>query len=105
MIVIGSIGCNAMNESNPIDPPEEKRGTPLLASEVRRIVGDVPDSRVLAILATGATLEELEEAVAWANAESDVMGELELPLTGTIAQLYEILTIDEALEAEAERRE
>jgi hypothetical protein len=84
--------------------PERSPGPrkPLTASEVRRLVGDVPDARVQAILATGATLEELEEAAAWASGESDVLGELERPLTGTIAQLYDILTIDEAYESERE---
>ncbi|HLB07812.1 MAG TPA: hypothetical protein VJN41_09015 [Alphaproteobacteria bacterium] len=84
----------------PAESPEQHK--PLSASEVRRLVGDIPDSQVQAILATGATLEELEEAVAWASGESDVLGELEHPLTGTIAQLYDILTIDEAFEGERE---
>ncbi|MFQ5953930.1 MAG: hypothetical protein ACE5JZ_02580 [Kiloniellales bacterium] len=59
------------------------------------IAGDLGDARIARILATGATVEDLEEAVAWAAGESDVMGEERLPLSGRVAKLYEILTADE----------
>jgi DNA polymerase III gamma/tau subunit len=59
--------------------------------DVRDIVGALDDAKVAALLATGAKPEELEEAMAWASGESDVMGELERPLEGVVARLYEIL--------------
>ena len=62
------------------------------------VAGETGDSKVAAILATGATLEDLEEAVAWASGESDVMGEERLPLSGLASVLYDILTADEAYE-------
>ena len=62
------------------------------------MAGETGDSKVAAILATGATLEDLEEAVAWASGESDVMGEERLPLSGRAAVIYDILTADEAYE-------
>jgi hypothetical protein len=40
---------------------------------------------------------ELEEAAAWMSGESDVMGELERPLAGVVAQVCEILSADEEL--------
>ena len=37
------------------------------------------------------TAEELDEAVAWAEAEDDVMGDQRRSLSGTAARIYEIL--------------
>lgn len=67
----------------------------ITAQDVRDIVGDLDDTKVAALLATGANPEELEEARAWASGESDVMGELERPLEGVVARLYDILTSGE----------
>jgi hypothetical protein len=66
--------------------------------EVARITGPIDAEKIAQILAARPTAEELEEAVAWAAGESDVMGELERPLTGTVARLYDILTAEEGLE-------
>ncbi len=61
-------------------------------SEIRQMVGDVEAAKLEAILATGATPGQIEEAMAWASGESDVMGgELERPLSGPVAAVYEIL--------------
>ncbi len=68
------------------------------AEEIRRIVGDISDARVLAILDLRPSLDELEQAVAWAAGESDVLGELELPLSGVVSELHEILTAGEEWE-------
>jgi phosphoglycolate phosphatase-like HAD superfamily hydrolase len=77
--------------------PEHKphRLTP---QDVKQIVGDLDDAKIAAILATDATVEELEEAAAWASGESDVMGELERPLEGVVATVYDILLAGEELE-------
>ena len=61
-----------------------------------RIAGETSDAKVAAILAAQASVEDLEEAVAWAGGESDVMGEERLPLSGLAAVVYDILTADEA---------
>ncbi len=66
------------------------------ASDVEEILGPMPDARIAAILATGATVRQLEEAAAWATGESDVMGELRRPVSGPVAAVYDILTADEA---------
>lgn len=78
------------------------REVELDAAEIRRIVGDITDAKIMAILKTGASLDELEQAVAWAEGESDVLGEAELPLSGPVSAVHEILTADE--ESEEERR-
>ncbi len=67
------------------------------ADDVFRLCGDISDARVAAILATGATLGDLEAAVAWADRESDVMGEARRPLDGRVAEIHEILTEGEDL--------
>jgi hypothetical protein len=53
------------------------------------------DAKTAAMLATGANAEQLEEATAWASGESHVMDDLERPLTGVVAQLYDILLTGE----------
>jgi len=70
----------------------------LTPQDVRHILGDLDDAKIAAILATDATSEELEEAAAWASGESDVMGELERPLEGVVATVYDILMTGEELE-------
>lgn len=65
------------------------------AEDVIEIVGPLTDARIMAIVATGATVEQLEEAVAWAAGESDAMGELERPASGPVAAIYDILTAEE----------
>jgi hypothetical protein len=69
-------------------PHEEDRAT---LHQIREMVGDNEDDKLEAILATGATLAEIEEALAWAAGESDVMGDLERPLVGRVAGVYEIV--------------
>jgi hypothetical protein len=67
----------------------------LTPQEIRDVVGDLDDAKIAAILATGANAGELDEAMAWASGESDVTGDLERPLTGAVAQLYDILMTGE----------
>ncbi len=78
---------------SPADPKATKPR--LTHDQILRVAGDISDAKVAAIEAMGATLEELEEAVAWATGESDVMGDQRLPLAGRTAALYDILTADE----------
>ena len=70
--------------------------------DVIHLLGDINDHKVVEILETGASLEELEEAAAWLAGESDVMGEERLPLTGAAGIVYEIIARDELPERERE---
>jgi len=63
--------------------------------EIRRLCGDVPDEKMVRILASGASVEDLEIALAWAAGESDVMGKERHALSGVAAELYDILAGDE----------
>lgn len=58
------------------------------------------DAKLAAILRTGATLEQVEQAALWAEGASDVVGKARAPLSGVVARVYEILTADQALEEE-----
>lgn len=68
---------------------------PVTAEQIVDIVGPLTDARIMAIIATGANVEEIEEAGAWADGESDVMGDLRLRATGPVAAVYDILRAEE----------
>lgn len=63
--------------------------------DVRHLLGDVADWKISAILATGASLDEINAAIAWDAGEDDVMGEERRPLSGGAAAVYDILIADE----------
>lgn len=65
--------------------------------EVKRIFGDISDHMVVEIEASGASLAELQEVAAHLAQETDVMGEMERPLTGRALALFDALRrLDEA---------
>lgn len=70
---------------------DEKGGAKVTAAQIIDIVGPLTDARVMAIIATGATIEQIEEAAAWADGESDVMGDLRLRAAPPVVAVYEIL--------------
>jgi hypothetical protein len=83
-----------MTNASKVDHPRAVRA-PLSHDQIVALAGRIDDARLAAIEACGATLEELEEAVAWARGQDDVMGRSKLPFTERVAELYDILTADE----------
>ncbi|MDJ0630134.1 MAG: hypothetical protein QNJ44_17905 [Rhodobacter sp.] len=63
--------------------------------EVRRIFGDISDHMIVEILSSGANITDLQEAAAHLAQETDVMGELERPLTGAALTIYNMLQREE----------
>lgn len=63
----------------------------LTHDEVVALVGDLEDDAIAEIIATGATARDLDEAIAWAESESDVMGELERRMGERTTTIYRIL--------------
>jgi hypothetical protein len=63
--------------------------------DLKRILGDIEDSKVIEILALKPTLAEVEEAAAWASGDGDILGKSGHPLTSVVAQIVEIVTADE----------
>ena len=59
--------------------------------EIKRLFGDINDHMVVEIQSSGATMVELEEVLAHLSQQTDVMGELERPLTGRALRLYDLL--------------
>jgi hypothetical protein len=74
---------------------------PLTSAEVRHAVGAVSDATIADILKCAPSQEELEVAVSYLRGEGSEMDRLGHPLTGKVAQLYDILSAD-ALYAEEE---
>lgn len=64
------------------------------SEDVVRIFGDIEDEKVVEVLATGATVVELEQAAVWLAQESDVMGAERRALSGNVAQVYAILATE-----------
>jgi hypothetical protein len=64
---------------------------------VRELCGDILDWKIKAIIETGASIEELEEAIAFSSGQDDLMGEERKPLAGRVAEVCDILTADEDL--------
>lgn len=77
-----------------------RRGRRLTYDDVVTLVGDLDDGKVAEILATGATAREVNEAIAWAEEASDVMGKLGKRLGGRAAQVYDILITRKPVEPE-----
>lgn len=74
---------------NPSSTPRQRGAT---LQEIREIVGDIDAAKLEAILATGATAAEVEQAVIWAQGGDDIMGgELERSLRGRIAAVHGIV--------------
>jgi hypothetical protein len=68
---------------------------PVTREDVIGIVGPLAKDRIAAIIATGATPEELTEAFLRLSAEDDMGGVLSHPVSGVIGELVEILESDE----------
>lgn len=71
---------------------------PAKLHEIIALLGDIEAARAEAILATGATLAQIEEAQAWASGEADALGDLGRSPSGTVAAVVEILSSEEPLD-------
>ena len=63
--------------------------------EIARVCGDILDWKISAIIASGASLPEVEAACAWAAGQDEALAKEREPLTGRTAAVYEILIADE----------
>lgn len=64
---------------------------PLTRADVKRVLGDIGDHAVAEIVGSDATISDLQEVAAHLALETDVMGELERPLTGRALRIYNML--------------
>lgn len=65
------------------------------SAEVRRLLGDIGAHKLAEVVASGASLAELEEVAAHLAQETDVMGQIRRPLTGRARAIYELIRRDE----------
>lgn len=91
----------ASEEADPEGDGVEQR---VSAHDVAAALGNGSEAAIADIMAINPTYEEFEIALAWAQGESDVMGEERHPLEGNAKQIYEILTAEEAWQEDAEAR-
>lgn len=66
--------------------------------DLLRLVGDVDERKVFDILALRPTVAEIEQAALWAAGDGDVLAKGGHPLTGTAAEVLDILTADQEKE-------
>lgn len=62
--------------------------------DVKSILGDLDETKMLPILALRPTVADVEEASIWLGGDADVFGDAE-PLKGVASQIITILTANE----------
>ncbi|MEQ8507853.1 MAG: hypothetical protein RIF37_17960 [Rhodospirillaceae bacterium] len=67
--------------------------------EIAKILGDEREDKLVAVISTGATIEEIERAVIYVNGDGDILGKQEHPLIGAAADVYDILVQDDLFAA------
>ena len=67
----------------------------LTREEVASVLGPVDDTLAAELMATGASLTELEEAWAWLNADEAMVNEFQPMPSGVVGLLIEILSENE----------
>jgi len=71
------------------------RGQEAIGSDLHQILGDMDDSTAVAILALHPSVAQLEEAQVWLNGAGDILGKEHRPLDGVVAQIFDMLTVEE----------
>jgi hypothetical protein len=74
---------------------QQGAGERVTLSDIRTLAGDVDEIDAAAIIATGATRAEFEEAYLYARGEGDLLSRDGRPLAGAVAEVYEILISEE----------
>ncbi len=69
----------------------EKPNAPATANEIRAIVGPCDDEIVAGVVATGATREEVLEALAWLASDDYLHRKLHHSLSGRAAAVFDVL--------------
>jgi hypothetical protein len=60
--------------------------------QVRQIAGSIGEAKIAAILATGATVEDIQEAVTLAEGKSEITGMGESTIRGHVMEVLTILS-------------
>jgi hypothetical protein len=82
----------------------DSKEQPITSSDdIRHLAGPIADHTVMAILEAEASIADLEAAVIYARGEGDYVDRLGHPLAGKVAQLTDILAMDEFYATNNER--
>jgi hypothetical protein len=82
--------------TNPVNAPPPSR------ADVVKLVGDLDDAVITAILGTGASYLEIEEAVKWATGDAEQLGKEGYGLSTAAASVHDILMADPSYEPEVD---
>ncbi|HEX5998095.1 MAG TPA: hypothetical protein VFZ16_01660 [Hyphomicrobiaceae bacterium] len=77
------------------------KSRPATADEVRHLAGPVTDATVASVLKFEPSIEELEVAASYLRGEGSKVDRLGHPMSGKVAQIYDVLNAD-ALYADEE---
>jgi hypothetical protein len=64
-------------------------------ADLMRLVGDLDERKALEILALHPTISEIEQAVLWTAGDGDILAKGGHPLTGTAAEVLDILSVED----------
>jgi len=78
----------------PTSSPRPTKSPPAGHDDLKRVIADLDDAAALEILALSPTVAEIEEAALWASGEGDRLDRAGHPLTGTVAEIFDILVRD-----------
>ena len=80
--------------------PQDETAT---GNDLHQILGDMDDSTTVAILALHPSVAQLEEARVWLDGAGDVLGKEHRPLDGVVAQIFDMLTLEEEVQPPTKR--
>ena len=66
--------------------------------DVRRILGDIRESKSMGILAMRPTLADVEQAALWASGDGDIRAKSGHPQTAVIAEIVDMMADEEEYE-------
>jgi hypothetical protein len=81
-----------MSKLNSGHPSQGERAT---GDDLRQILGEMDQQTAVAILALQPSIAQVEEARIWLDGGGDVLGKEQRPLDGVVAQIFDMLTVEE----------
>ena len=89
-----------MPKPNSEQSVRDERAT---GTDVHQILGDMEDSTAVAILALHPSVAQLEEARVWLDGAGEVLGKEHRPLDGVVAQIFDMLAVQDEEEQRSAR--
>jgi len=77
------------------EKPTDAAGARLSREEIRHVCGDIPDWKIVRIIATGGGIGELEKAAALVAGADDIVAHRDAAPHGAVGEIHDILVADE----------